>query len=243
MVSNGEGAGEDSPTAIRRALARVIGAEVQATLGPKARAAAVYGSVAHGRARRHSDLELVVLTTDDVPPEEEQFVRHGIVVELDRLPAARMLAAASRVTTLWGVEADQYRHHWILWDPDGIFAQVRAKAVSIPDAAYRQALDASRYRLRELWGKFLNATEAGDLDTAVDVAWRFAHAAAMRLALRQRRPFESGRTLWREARERSACMGQLLDALSGGRQAVIRDVLQRILAAEEDAQGGLGRCE
>jgi hypothetical protein len=158
----------------------------------------------------------VVLTTDDVSPVEDQFVRHGILVELDRLSASRMLAAASQVRPLWGVEADQYRYHWEIWDPEGIFAQVRTRATSVPDTAFRPALDASRYRLRELWGKFLNAAEASEPDTAFDVAWRFAHAAAMRLALRERRPFESGCTLWREARERSAGIDQLLDAVTGG---------------------------
>jgi predicted nucleotidyltransferase len=243
MTHNGESDGEDSPTKIRRALARMIWAEVQATLGAKALAGAVYGSVAHGSARRYSDLELVVLTTDGVPPAEEQFVRHGILVELDRLPASRMLAAASQVTPLWGIEADQYRYHWEIWDPERIFAQVRARATSVPDTAFRQALHASRYRLQELWGKFLNAAEACEADTAFDVAWRFAHAAAMRLALRERRPFERGRTLWREARERSAWMDQLVDALIGGQLHRIRDAMKAVLVAEGDAPNGLEPCE
>ncbi len=63
-----------TPTAVRLALANRVAARTRAQLGPECLAVAAYGSVAHRAARQHSDLELVVLTTDDVPPKEIQQV-------------------------------------------------------------------------------------------------------------------------------------------------------------------------
>jgi len=207
-------------------------------LGPNALAAAVYGSVAHGAARRHSDLEMVVLTTEGVPAEERYFVRAGILVELHRLPASRMVAAAARVGPLWGVEADQYRHHWVLWDADEIFARVRAQALTPPDEAFQQALEAGRYRLRELWGKWLNAEEALDVATMRDVAWQFAHGAAMRLALHERRPYCSGRTLWHEAGQRSEAMARLVAAIVAGVEDGMRRAMEVVMEEDHERSDG-----
>jgi len=105
------------PNQVRLGVAHRLLHQVQQELGPDLLALAVYGSVAHGQARAHSDLEVVVLTADGVPAREEQRLEATggegespgslILVEVDRLSRSRMLAAAERVGPLWGVEADQ----------------------------------------------------------------------------------------------------------------------------------------
>ena len=170
--------------------------------------------VAHRAARQHSDLELVVLTTDDAPPKEIQVIHDGILVELDSLPASRMLEAAGRVTAAWGLEADQYRVFAPLYDPDHWFPRVRERSEAVPRAAFAGPLEVNRLRLLEVCGKFFNAMEEGDAASMRDVGWRYAHAAALRVALLQRRPYESGRTLWRDARTRGFELAGLIDALT-----------------------------
>lgn len=205
---------DGTPTAVRLALADRVAAEARERLGPACLAVAAYGSVAHGAARQHSDLELVVLTSDGVAAQEIQSVRGGILVELDILAASRMLEAAGRVTAMWGLEADQYRVFSPLHDPDQWFPRVRARSESVPPQAFAQPLEDNQLRLLEVCGKFFNAAEEGDAATMRDVGWRYAHAAALRVALLQMRPYDSGRTLWRDARTRGFELAGLLDALT-----------------------------
>lgn len=190
--------------------------EARRRWGADCLAVAAYGSVAHGAARRYSDLEVVVLTSDDVPAQESQHVRDGVLVEVDLLPATRMLRAAGRVTVFWGLEADQYRVFQSLYDPSALLAQVRAASLAVPAAAFVQPLHDSALRLLELLGKFCNAADDHDSATMRDVGWRYAHGAALRAALLDRRPYESGRTLWADARGRGYGLSALIAALADG---------------------------
>lgn len=67
-------------------------------LGVHLLAAACYGSVAHGRADAHSDLEIIVLTDASIKAVNVHQERYGIAVECDVLPVERLLCAAQVVT-------------------------------------------------------------------------------------------------------------------------------------------------
>jgi len=86
-------------------------------MGEHVVAAACYGSVAHGRADAHSDLELIVLTDTAIEAVNVHMVRQGIQVECDVLPTERLRHAAQVVTIEWGVQADCYRYHWVFGIP------------------------------------------------------------------------------------------------------------------------------
>jgi hypothetical protein len=58
-----------------------------------------------------------------------------------------------------------------------------------------------------------------DSPRALYLGWEFAYGAAMRIALREQRPYESGRTLWRDAASRGYGMETLIDALTSGAAA------------------------
>ena len=143
-----------SPTAVRLALARDLADESRQRWGEDCLAVAAYGSVAHAAAQRYSDVEVVVLTTDEVAAEETQVIRDGILVEVDVLPARAMLSAAGRVTSFWGLEADQYRVFAPLYDPSGWFPQVRAASLAVSLDAFVQPLHDNALRLLEVLGKF-----------------------------------------------------------------------------------------
>lgn len=199
----------------RVAIGHAIIARKQADLGTHLRAAAFYGSVAHLAAQAYSDVEIVLLTDDETPALEERFFEQGVMVECDRLPARRMIAAAGRVGPEWGVETDQHLHHLIAFDPEGLFPQVWAAVRSIPVEAFSQPLERSWWWAYEMLGKLRNAAALGDDPQTRYVGWRYAYAVALRIALYERRPYISLRTLWADVIARGYGMGELTRTLAG----------------------------
>jgi hypothetical protein len=183
-------------------------------------AAAVIGSVAHSAAAAHSDVELVIVTGATVEERDEYFFDEGVMVECAVVEAARLLISARSVPWNWGIKADAHRHQVVLWDPDGFFEHLRTQAMSIPDEKFVRALGESWWIIREERDKLRNALADGDEPRAIYLGWEFAYGAAMRIALEQRTPYESGRTLWRDSVSRGHGMGALIDALVGGSAAL-----------------------
>jgi kanamycin nucleotidyltransferase len=179
-------------------------------------AGAVIGSVAHGAAAEHSDVELVVVTTTAVEERDEYFFDAGVMVECAVVQAERLLASARSVPWNWGIKADAHRHHVAIWDPEGFFDRLRQAAGSIPDEDFERALEASWWIVYEEREKLRNAMGQNDAPRAVYLGWEFAYAAAMRIALRERVPYESGRTLWEDASRRGYGIERLIRALTAG---------------------------
>jgi kanamycin nucleotidyltransferase len=143
------------------------------------------------------------------------LVEDGVPVECKTWTPEGLLAAARRVEFEWGLEADQFRHHHALFDPDGFFARLREAAASIPAEAFERALaDSWFWAWQEKRSKLLAAVDAGGRPLALFLAWSFAYSAALRIALRERRPYESLRTLWADAAARGYGMDELVAALS-----------------------------
>lgn len=200
----------------RVALAQVVTERKRAEMGEKLLAVACYGSVAHSAAGPHSDLELVLLTDDTLDLTYEPFMMDGVMGQCDILPASRMLRAASRVTRKWGIEADQYRCHLVLWDPDDLFARVQTAAHNLADEDFTSAMAEAWWPAFEIRNKVRNALLATDAPRAVYHAWEFAYACAMRIALHERRPYESDRTIWTDVAGRGYAMPDLIAALTTG---------------------------
>ena len=216
---------------IRLALARDIVERCHSELGEHLLAAAIYASVAHSAALPHSDLELVLLTDESVPAREDMTLERGVMVEADMLPASRMLVAASRVTPRWGIEADQYRHHLVLWDPGDIFPGILLAASTLTDEAFTAALAASWWTALETRGKTLNGALAEDAPRLVHSGWGFAYWTAMRIALRERLPYQSERTIWSDVSARGYGMATLVHALTSSAHehvpGIVEDVWQQ----------------
>lgn len=217
MVKEGERA---EANALRREIAAEVVARARGELGEALLAAAIYGSVAHGAADVYSDVELAVVTDETLERAEQHFFVRGVMVEVTRLPATRMLAAARRVGEYWGVQADQYRHHLVLYDADGFFPRLWQAAREQPDEAFAAALGETWWDIFENRGKLRNALRAGDRARISYEAWHLAYSAAMRIALKERAPYESLRTIWDDVRRRGYGMPALLDALAGEPQAI-----------------------
>ncbi len=218
----------------RLTIAQQIVERKKQDLGDHLRAAACYGSVAHHAASEYSDVEMVLLTDESIPAKEEQFFVQGIMVECDMLPASRMLRAAQRVTKRWGIEADQYRHHLVLLDIDGFFPLLWEAARTLSEAAFTEVLPASWWWCYESRNKVRNAFSAKDGPRIRSEGWFFATAAAMHIALYERRPYESGRTLWQDVATRGYGMRELVALLTTG-------LLEHILPAVDDVWKQIGQ--
>ena len=68
----------------------------------------------------------------------------------------------------------------------------------------------------EIRNKIRNALIAEDSPPVMFHTWEFAYACAMRIALRERLPYESDRTIWTDVARRGYAMPGLIRALTGG---------------------------
>lgn len=186
------------------------------------RAACCYGSVAHQASREYSDVEMIIVTDDTIPGKDEQFFEQGIMVECNTRSVSRLLhAAEQQVTSRWGIEADQYRHHLVLLDLDNFFPRLWEIARNLPTEAFDAALPASWWRCYESRNKLRNAAAEQDGPRIRSEGWFFASAAAMHIALHDHRPYESGRTIWQDVVTRGYGMRKLVDILTTGQLAQI----------------------
>ena len=217
-------------------LAHRVAEDQRAILDCHALAAACYGSVAHGRADVHSDLELLILTDDGVPPVDIHVLEYNVQVECDVLSVARLLNAARRVTPEWGFEADCYRYHLVLWDPHHHFDAVRTASLQIPAASFAEALEQSWWSHRELAETVRAACKAGDPPGIHHAAWQYLVSTAARIALHERRPYESLRALWADVTRRGYGTREMVVALTSGPL----DAVLGTLALVEVATGAWG---
>lgn len=201
---------------IRRTIVHSVIERKRQELGEHMLAGACYGSVAHNAASDYSDVELVVLTDDTLSLVDESFFEQGIMVECTMLPMTRMFNASQRVTPHWGIEADQYRHHLPIWDPDNLFPKLWDVARDLPQEAFAHALREHWWGLYERRTKFLNAFLLQDMARIQYDGWGFAFGAAMHIALHEQRPYESMRTIWKDVSERGYSMAELVDLLATG---------------------------
>jgi predicted nucleotidyltransferase len=209
-------------------LAWKVVREYRHQLGEHVVAAACYGSVAHGRADAHSDLELLVLTDMTVEPVNVHTVRDGVAIECDVIPTARLRQAAQLVTLDWGVEADGYRHHYILWDPRDEFVAVREASLQTPAERFDEVLQHSWWSAREWASKVIAMVETANNPGAQYTAWQYLYVASMRVALRQQEPYVSLRTLWQEASARGFGVADMVSVLTGGEISLLPEVLHTV---------------
>ena len=202
--------------------------EYRRELGEHVVAAACYGSVAHGRADVHSDLELLVLTDIAIEAVNVHTMRNGIQVECDVLPTERLRHAAQVVTIEWGIEADCYRHHWVLWDPTEQFATIREAALATPRERFDAVLQQTWWAAREWASKVVAMVETGNRAGAQFTAWQYLYLVAMRVALAHQEPYESLRTLWQEASARGFGVADMVGVLAGGNIAHLPEVVRAV---------------
>jgi len=217
-----------NPNMMRLEIARHVVERKREALGTQVIAGACYGSVAHHAAMEYSDVEVVVITVDGVEPLVEQFFDTGIMVDCYTVPGSKWLAAAQEPTEDWGIQADMYEHQLVLWDPEEFFPRLRATAAAIPQESFDRALKTNWWRAYEARNKMLNAQLVGDHPRMIYGGLDFAFVIAMHIALYERKPYESERTLWQDVTTRGYGMKELVDALSAGALSRVRQAMDNV---------------
>ncbi len=180
-------------------LARTVTADFRAREGRNLVAVGVYGSVARGEERRHSDVDMLVVVRRKRRPIVHE-VRDGVVLTvLQQTPdEARAEVTGSRGdinAALGGWTSLQPLH-----DPTGLLRRLRTRA---RHPTVRQFQEASRWALLEAYedvGKLWNAVEAHDQDEAREMSIWFSTAAAGALFDLHRHVLKTGRRAFVEVR-------------------------------------------
>lgn len=160
----------------RLILARTILDELKVRESGNLVAFGVFGSVAQGKDRRHSDLDLlVVLRRTGGAPRVE--LRQGVLVTYLRLTPDEARAE------VYGGEPDLsgrlagWRSLRPLHDPDGFLRRLRARAGRPPISQLQEAARRGLLGAYEDLGKLRNAAEANDPDETREMAIWFSGAS------------------------------------------------------------------
>jgi kanamycin nucleotidyltransferase len=162
---------------IRLALAKSITMDLRGREGRNLVAVGVYGSVARGEERRHSDIDLLVVVRRK-SPRIHHVVRDRIVATIlqQTVEDAKSEVTGSRQ------DLNAILGGWTslkpLYDPTGILRRLRARARRPSARQFREAAYWACLEVYEDIGKLWNAIEARDKDEAREMAIWFTGAAA-----------------------------------------------------------------
>lgn len=184
----------------RLAVAREVAEKILAKYGDRVTAIAVYGSVAKGEDKEHSDVDMWVATSDSVE-DERFFVYKGLPISVAWTTEEARLHAARTVTPFWPLDADENRSCIVLYER-GNFMQRLAEAVeSLREDDFLRSMTVLMSRTNETWNKMRNAWESGDqYRLLVEARW-LALESAMMLGLASRRYYKGGRGLYQMSKE------------------------------------------
>jgi len=162
-------------------------------------AASVFGSVAYGMERRHSDVDLLVLLRRQRALREVR-VREGILITLSQ----RTLEEARREVTGASPSLPEILSGWRsmhpLHDPRGVLRRLIARAHRVPASQFRRAARAGFLSTYEDLGKLRDAVEARAAEKMREMAIWFTGGAASILLCLKRHPVPTGQELFVEVR-------------------------------------------
>lgn len=139
----------------------------------------VYGSIALETDGPYSDIEMHVITTDGSKIKTLEFVYDKFKIELTTNSRTAFFKEAEEVDDSWAIKAGTFIHVLPIYDPTGLFGQVKKLPLEITD-------DARRYIMKEfmVWevyetvGKIRNNYSGGNLTYlstgARDLLWQTA---------------------------------------------------------------------
>ncbi len=163
----------DSP---RLVLARRFARELRREEGANLVAVGVYGSVARGKERAHSDLDLLVVVREKRPSLGIQMREGVLVTLLQCTPAeARDEVCGSRADLNAALAG--WRSMRPLYDPRRLLRDLRARAARPSRRQFRSAARRALLETYEDLGKLRNAVAAGDPDEAREMAVWFTGGA------------------------------------------------------------------
>ena len=183
----------------RLELAKTITADLLDREGRNLVAVGVYGSVARGDERRHSDIDMLVVVR-----RKRRGIQHavhaGIVVTiLQQTPEESREEAIGPHPGL-NVSLGGWRSLRPLYDPSGLLTRLRAQARRPASRSFRQAARLHFLETYEDLGKLWDAIESGDGDEAREMAIWFSSAAMGTLFDLEAHVLKTGRRAFVELR-------------------------------------------
>src|SRR2546425_8252287 len=198
-------------TSRRFELAKLIGAQLRLREGRNLVAVGLYGSVARGEDRAHSDVDLLVVVRKKRLT-IRHLVRTGILVTvLQQTPAeARAEVMGSRADLNGALGGWQSMRP--LYDPSGLLGRLKKKAKHPSREQFRRAARSAFLETYEDLGKLRNAVDSNDGDETREMAiWYTGGAMGILLDLNGR-VLRTGRRAFIEIR-RYGAGGKALRAL------------------------------
>jgi kanamycin nucleotidyltransferase len=181
-------------------LAATIAAELHRREGRNLVAVGVYGSVARGKEREYSDIDLLVMVRRKRRT-IHHFFRDGILVTiLQQTPEeARDEVTGSRPDL--NVALGGWTSMRPLYDPSGLLRRLREQAKRPTSQQFREAAGRAFLEAYEDLGKLWNAISAGDSDEAREMAIWFSGAAMGALFDMEGHVLPTGRRAFVELRQ------------------------------------------
>ena len=160
----------------RMRLARTIARELRETERSNLVAVGVYGSVARGKDREFSDLDLFIILR-----KKRSWIRPGFREGTLVTPSVHTPAEAREEVTGSGPWLCEKLGGWRsmkpLYDPRRVLANLIAKARRPAPSQFRRSAREDLIATYEDYGKVLNAAEAGDADDAREMSLWFTGGA------------------------------------------------------------------
>jgi len=158
-------------------LARTIARELRQREGRNLVAVGVYGSVARGRDREFSDIDILVVVR-----KKRAWIRNGIrdgvLVTFHQLTTAGAREEATGCGPWLNGPLAGWRETRALDDPTRLIARLRARAWRPRASQFRESARRDLLELFERYGKVRNAIAARDFEEARETAAYFTDGAA-----------------------------------------------------------------
>jgi hypothetical protein len=184
----------DSP---RLALAKRLATELRSRERANLVAVGVYGSVASGKERVHSDVDLLVVVRRRTGRPWAR-VRGGFLVTFNEMTRAEAWDEVSGARPKLAEILSGWRGMRPLDDPSGFLRRCMTRANRVPVSQFRRAAREGLFDTYEDLGKVRDAVEAGDRMRLREMAIWFTGGAAALLCVLERHTIPTGEEIFVE---------------------------------------------
>lgn len=184
----------------RLALAREIADRARVSRGEDVLAAGLYGSVARGADGPYADSEILCVLKTSGEDYSHEWTTGPWKAEVNFVSRDRLFAQAAEVQGEWPLTHGAYIHTCPLYDPEGVFLQLRRIVRGQPGDTFATALRALIVGdIYELVGKVRNAQHLGHGAGLPMLAMHLARYGACLIGLADRHLYTSGSCMFEES--------------------------------------------
>ena len=181
----------------RLALAQALASEMRRREGRNLVAVAVYGSVAHGMERPHSDVDMLLVVRRRTRRPWARM-RSGFLVTIKEMTPSEVWDEVAGANLNLAEILGGWRAMRPLYDPKGFVRRSMARANRVSPVQFRRAARDGLLTVYEDLGKLRDAIEEGDRAKMREMAIWFTRGAAALLCLLECHALSTGQELFVE---------------------------------------------